>query len=173
MIRRLFALLLVVWLGGFAWFAIALPTAAGATKTDIVVVPTGGGGRIDRGLDVVREGNAEQLLVSGVDRDVRRIEFQTEFDVEPELMECCVILGFRALDTRGNARETAEWVEEGEYESLRLVTSDWHMRRTAAELRRVLPAGVTVVEDAVETEPSLRILFLEYHKFLASALDQG
>ena len=173
MIRRLLAILLVVWLAGFAWFAIALPQPAGAQETDIVVVPTGSGGRIERGLEVVRKGEAEKLLVSGVDRSVKPEEFEAEFNVESELMECCVVLGFRALDTRGNAQETADWVDEEGYDSLRLVTADWHMRRTSEELRRVLDARVEVLEDAVSTEPSLRTLFVEYHKYLASLVDQA
>jgi uncharacterized SAM-binding protein YcdF (DUF218 family) len=85
-------------------------------------------------------------------------------------MDCCIELGFSALDTRGNARETAEWIRSGGYRSLRLVTSDWHMRRSRNELEQVLPEDVAVVADAVPTEPSLRILFLEYHKWLASRL---
>jgi uncharacterized SAM-binding protein YcdF (DUF218 family) len=51
---------------------------------------------------------------------------------------------------------------------VRLVTSDWHMRRSALELERALPEDVAIVRDAVPTEPSLRILFLEYHKLLAT-----
>jgi uncharacterized SAM-binding protein YcdF (DUF218 family) len=83
-------------------------------------------------------------------------------------MNCCVTLGFSALDTRGNARETADWVREHKVRSIRLVTADWHMRRAALELGEVLPEGETVVRDAVRTQPSLWILFLEYHKLLAT-----
>jgi uncharacterized SAM-binding protein YcdF (DUF218 family) len=85
-------------------------------------------------------------------------------------MSCCVVLGFDALDTRGNALETANWIEGGGYRSMRLVTSDWHMRRSAGELDQVLPPNVRVVEDAVPTRPSLGMLFLEYNKLLASWL---
>jgi uncharacterized SAM-binding protein YcdF (DUF218 family) len=84
-------------------------------------------------------------------------------------MACCVVLGFAALDTRGNALETANWIESGHFHSLRLVTSDWHMRRSAGELEEVLP-NVRLVEDAVPSEPTLKTLFLEYHKLLASWL---
>jgi uncharacterized SAM-binding protein YcdF (DUF218 family) len=83
-------------------------------------------------------------------------------------MECCVTLGFAAVDTRSNAAEAAQWVEDKKITSLRLVTTDWHMRRAASELDRTLPAGVTVIRDAVPSEPSLASLFLEYHKLLAS-----
>ena len=171
MIARIAGFVLMVWLIGFVWFAFSLPQAAPLREaTDVIVVPTGGVGRIDRGVELLRRGAADKLLVTGVDAEVRPVEFAAEYELSPQEMDCCVVLGFSALDTRGNARETAEWIREGKYRSLRLVTSDWHMRRAASELGPVLPAGVTVVQDAVSTEPSLKMLFLEYHKLLASWL---
>ena len=171
MIARIAGFVLMVWLIGFVWLALSLPQAAPLREaTDVIVVPTGGVGRIDRGVELLRRGAADKLLVTGVDAEVRPVEFAAEYDLSPQEMDCCVVLGFSALDTRGNARETAEWIREGKYRSLRLVTSDWHMRRAASELGPVLPAGVTVVQDAVSTEPSLKMLFLEYHKLLASWL---
>lgn len=171
MIGRIMAFVLALWLLGFAWFAFSLPQPAPvAVKTDVIVVPTGGSGRIERGLELLRGGSAGRLLVSGVFDRVKPDEFAAEYRVSPEEMDCCVVLGFTALDTRGNARETAEWIRQGEYGSLRLVTSDWHMRRSRNELLQVLPADVRVVSDGVPTEPSLWILFLEYHKWLASRL---
>lgn len=171
MIRRAIAALVMVWLLGFGWFAAALPQPAAATvKTDVIVVPTGGSGRIERGLAMLRAGAARKLFVSGVDREVRPREFAAEYKVTPAEMGCCVALGFAALDTRGNALETANWIQGGHYRSLRLVTSDWHMRRSAGEIEEVLPANVRVVEDAVPAQPSLKTLFLEYHKLLASWL---
>jgi uncharacterized SAM-binding protein YcdF (DUF218 family) len=101
---------------------------------------------------------------------VRPREFAAEYKVTPAEMACCVALGFSALDTRGNARETANWIKDGHYRSLRLVTSDWHMRRSIGEIDQVLPANVRIVRDAVPSQPSLKTLFLEYHKLLASWL---
>lgn len=171
MIGRIVGFVLAVWLLGFAWFAATLPQPAPAAgKTDVIVVPTGGSGRIARGIELLRQGSAEKLLVSGVFEDVKPREFAAQYGLSPREMDCCVVLGFAALDTRGNARETAEWIRQGEYGSLRLVTSDWHMRRSRNELEQVLPEGVEVIEDAVSSEPSLWMLFLEYHKWLASRL---
>lgn len=170
MIRRLTAAVLVLWALGFIWFATTLPRPAGTEQTDAIIVPTGAAGRIERGLDVLEQGHARKLLVTGVDREVRPGEFASEFAVPAETMECCVTLGFAAVDTRSNAAETAQWVRQNKVGSLRLVTTDWHMRRAAGELGRTLPASVTVVRDAVVSEPSLRILFVEYHKLLASAV---
>lgn len=167
MFRRVLATIFVAWALGFFWFAAFLPGPAGDQRTDAIAVPTGLQGRIDRGLELLRRDSARQLLVTGVDNDVKPGEFAAEYKVEQELMECCITLGFAALDTRGNAAETAEWVAERKVRSLRLVTTDWHMRRAALELAAELPDDVALVEDAVPSEPSLWILFLEYHKLIA------
>ena len=49
---------------------------------------------------------------------------------------------------------------------MRLITTDWHMRRAALELRQVLPRDVILVYDAVPSRPSLTMLFKEYNKYL-------
>ncbi|MEO6388455.1 MAG: YdcF family protein [Croceibacterium sp.] len=172
MIRRFVSLLLVLWAFGFLWFAVALPQPLVGVKSDAIVVPTGSGGRIQRGLAELQRGAAPRMLVTGVAREVRPQEFSAEYHASPQLMNCCVTLGYAALDTRGNARETAAWVNEHKVHSIRLVTSDWHMRRAALELEDKLPAGTVLVRDAVPSRPSLWILFLEYHKLLATWVGQ-
>lgn len=168
MLRRISSLALIVWALGFVWFAIALPLPAGSEKTDVVVVPTGGEGRIDRGLAVLRQGWAGKMLVSGVSREVKPKEFAVHYKVEPAVMACCVTLGFESVDTRSNAVETAAWLKANKAKSVRLVTTDWHIRRAVFELDRVMPDEITVVVDAVVSKPSFWILFLEYHKLLAA-----
>ncbi|MEM8726796.1 MAG: YdcF family protein [Pseudomonadota bacterium] len=168
MIRRTISALFLVWVLGFLVFAVTLPQPAGGASTDAVIVPTGGAGRIARGLEVLDNGLAKQMLVSGVDPEVTQPEFAAQFEVDEARMDCCVTLGFAAVDTRSNAAEIAQWVERNEITSLRLVTTDWHMRRAAGELDRALPDGVDVLRDAVPSHPSLANLFLEYHKLLAS-----
>ena len=168
MLRRISSLAVILWALGFVWFAVALPLPAGAEKTDVVVVPTGGEGRIARGLEVLRRGWAKRMLVSGVDREVKPGEFAAHYKVEPRLMACCVTLGFESVDTRSNAREIAGWLTKTGARSARLVTTDWHIRRTAFELGRVAPRRIAVVEDAVPSRPSFWILVLEYHKLLAA-----
>lgn len=168
--KYIISAVVLVWALGFLWFAVALPQPADDLATDAVIVPTGGAGRIAQGLAVLDEGLAQRMLVTGVDPEVTPDEFAAEFEVEQAQMDCCVTLGFAAVDTRSNATETAQWVDDNQVSSLRLVTTDWHMRRAASELSRKLPGSVTVVYDAVPSEPSLPSLFLEYHKLLASVL---
>jgi uncharacterized SAM-binding protein YcdF (DUF218 family) len=170
MIRRVLSILVLTYAIGFAWFAVALPQPAGSRKTDAIVVLTGGGGRIGRGLEALTKGWARQMLVSGVDREVRPHEFALQYKVPARLMQCCVTLGFESVDTRSNADETARWIARNRIKSVRLVTTDWHMRRAAYELQRSVPGDVTIVRDAVPSRPRLSALFLEYHKLIARRL---
>lgn len=170
MIRRILSAIFLVWAIGFLAFSVSLPGPASddESATDAVIVPTGGAGRIAHGLEVLDAGQARIMLVTGVDREVKPAEFAAQFGVDEARMECCVTLGFAAVDTRSNAAETAQWVKENDIASLRLVTTDWHMRRAAGELAHTLPEDVRVVRDAVPSQPSLTSLFLEYHKLIAS-----
>ena len=168
MIRRLIAFVLLAWLGGFVWFAGVLPQPNSAARGDAAVVPTGSGGRISRGLELLRMGAVEQMLVTGVDASVKVNEFEAEYGVDHPLMQCCITLGYIAVDTRGNALETADWLATHNHASLVLVTADWHMRRAALELAAQLPPGIVIVRDAVRSEASLWTLFLEYNKFLVA-----
>lgn len=166
MIRRLLALVVIVWALGFAWFALFLPQPHEDEKTDAIVVLTGSAGRVDRGLALLRRKQGEQLLVSGVDRDVKPGEFAHAYNVPKALMNCCVTLGREAIDTRSNAIETSRWLARRHYVSVRIITADWHMRRARYELSRQLEKPVTIIPDAVRSSPSLTVLLREYHKFL-------
>ena len=170
MVRRLLSLMVLCWVLGFIVFAVTVPKPASGDKAapvGAVIVLTGGEGRIARGLEVLRRGWATQLLVAGVDPEVQQQEFATEYHVEPRLMQCCVTLGKESVDTRSNAQEALRWIALRQVKTVRLVTADWHMRRAYWELRRVLPADVTVIEDAVPTRPRLNTLVMEYCKLLA------
>ena len=170
MIWRLLSAIGVTWALGFVAFAVTLPKPLPLGQHDIVVVPTGGAGRIARGLEILDAGYAKELFVSGVDPEVRKNEFAAEFGVTDAQMACCVTLGYMAVDTQGNASEAANWIVAKDYKTVRLVTSDWHMRRTFAEFRKAIPASITIEQDAIAAHPSFAILVLEYHKFLLSRL---
>lgn len=173
MILRFLSALVLVYVFGFIGFAVSLPKPLAGEKTDAVIVLTGGAGRIARGVEVVEEGLAKELFVSGVDPEVKQGEFAAEFEVPRRLMNCCVTLGYLAVDTRSNAGEAAQWLKENEFTSVRLVTTDWHMARAASEFTDVLPEGTVMVRDAVKSEPELATLYLEYNKLLAAAISQG
>jgi uncharacterized SAM-binding protein YcdF (DUF218 family) len=164
MIWRVLAALVLLWVLGFALFATTLPSPADARHTDAIVVMTGGPGRVQRGLAMLEAGSAQRMLISGVDRRVRPVDLAYVQHIPPALLDR-IDLGREAIDTRSNADETSAWLTRHHYKSVRLVTTDWHMRRARFELKRTL-AGVEVVPDAVPSEPSLPGLLREYDKYL-------
>lgn len=167
MIKRFLSFLVLVWALGFALFAVTLPRPLDDhARTDAVVVLTGGAGRVSRGLELVRSGQVRRMLVSGVDRRVKPHELAAEYGVPARLIDCCVDLGHESVDTRSNAEETAEWAKRRDIHSIRLVTTDWHMPRARYELERILDPGVTVVVDAIPSQPGLFALLKEYNKYM-------
>jgi uncharacterized SAM-binding protein YcdF (DUF218 family) len=164
-VARLASLLLLAWALGFAAFMVALPGPAGDMRTDAIVVPTGAAGRIDRGLALIEAGRARRMLVTGTAPGVTRGDLARAYG-HRRAIACCVDLGPEAVDTRGNAEETAAWVRDHGYRSIRLVTSDWHARRARLEVGWALDRGVTIVLDGVPGHPSLGQAMNEYHKLL-------
>lgn len=167
MILRAAAVLALAWALGFALFMLALgkPLDPGI-RTDAIVVPTGGAGRIDRGIALIRARSAKRMLITGTDPTVRPIELAVQYRTPPGLFRCCIDLGHDAVDTRSNADETAAWVRARGYRSVRLVTADWHIARAKLELSNALGGEIQVLGDGVPTQPRFTTLLREYHKYL-------
>jgi uncharacterized SAM-binding protein YcdF (DUF218 family) len=166
MILRFFSLFVLFYLLAFLVFSVTLGTPAGDQHTDAAVVITGGSGRIEHGVDVLARGDAKRLLIAGTDPSVTKPDLIRRLGGQKKLVNCCVDLGSESVDTRSNAEEAKRWLDKLGYKSLRLVTSDWHMRRARYEFRRVLGDKYQVVPDAVKTEPRFMTLFGEYNKYL-------
>ncbi|MBC7769779.1 MAG: YdcF family protein [Phycisphaerales bacterium] len=127
-------------------------------QAEAIVALTGGSlERLSTGVRLLKEEKGERLLISGVNRIVTDEELYDVLDVDRELGACCIDLGRSAEDTLGNASETAAWAREHRYKSIILVTDDYHMPRSQAELQLALPE-VEIHPYPVRTrwtEPSL------------------
>lgn len=168
MIARFGSLLLLFYLLAFVLFAFTLGKAApaDAPATDAAVVLTGGPGRIEHAVAVLKAHKAGRLLVDGVDPAVTKADLAHHIPGSSKWLACCTDLGSESVDTRSNAEEASRWLLRHQYKSLRLITSDWHMRRGLYEFHRVLGGRYRLVPDAVETEPGFVTLFSEYNKYL-------
>lgn len=133
--------LLVAYGGGLVWFAESIVETVGDpdTPTDAIVVLTGGSQRVQTGLQLLTAGKAKKLFVSGV---YHGTDVATLLHVQrqsPDALQCCIALGHAADNTYGNALETAAWMRQEGYGSLRLVTANYHMRRALLEFTRAMP----------------------------------
>ncbi|MBP2228503.1 uncharacterized SAM-binding protein YcdF (DUF218 family) [Azospirillum agricola] len=139
-------LLAAVWGLGLFWFAAGVPRHApnlddpvAGRATDAIVVLTGGSNRLATGLELLAAGRARKLFVSGVYDGVDVQELLKLSRRAPTEMECCIALGYSADSTIGNAYETADWMRDQGFRSLRVVTANYHMRRSLLELAMAMP----------------------------------
>ena len=167
---RLLALLLALYGIGFAIFALTLPKAGGNEQTDAIVVLTGSPGRLERGFALLEAGRARAVLISGVPPDARPQDYAARYGVDPGLFPSRIALGQESVDTRTNAEEAARWLQRRRYRSIRLVTSDLHMHRAYYEIGRRVGGDVTILTDAVVTNPGFAQIFGEYNKYLMARI---
>lgn len=170
MILRFFSLVLLVYLLGFLVFAVTLGSPAGDQRTDAAVAITGGSGRIEHAMDVLSDGDVKRVLIAGADPSVTKPDLIDRLGGKERLVNCCVDLGSESVDTRSNAEEAKRWLDRRGYRSLRLITSDWHMRRARYEFARVLGDDYRLVPDGVRSQPGFMTLFGEYNKYLLRRL---
>ena len=130
----------LAWGAGLFAFAAAIPSVVAdtTTRTDAIVVLTGGSRRLGTGLELLSGEKARKMFVSGVYRGVDVAKLLELSKATPEEFECCVSIGHSADNTAGNAKETAAWLKGQGFRSLRLVTSGYHMPRARLEFRHVL-----------------------------------
>ena len=176
------AILALIWLIGLFAFAERVrgyTPAEEPARADAIVALTGPSAeRVNAAIRLLEQDKGDRVLISGVNREVRRQELRALTPGSTKLFNCCVDLGFEAEDTIGNAQEIAAWAGAKNYDSLIVVTSDYHMPRALTEIRAAAP-GVELTPYAVST-PSLddsrwwraavtaRRMTLEYMKYLAA-----
>jgi uncharacterized SAM-binding protein YcdF (DUF218 family) len=164
--------------GGFFWFAFTIPVEENtlSRNADGIVVLTGAASRIPDAIELLAAERGKRLLITGVYRDTSTREIARLTPLYSKYFTCCIDLDRSALNTFGNALETRRWAHEHNFNSLIVVTSNWHMPRAMAELAHQLPEvtliAYPVMSEKVKTEPwwqnfdTARFLFAEYLKYL-------
>ncbi|MBM6593428.1 YdcF family protein [Microvirga pudoricolor] len=146
------------------------------TGADGIVVLTGGAQRIDDAINLLAEGYADRLLISGVNEKTNREQISRLNPGQRHLFDCCVDLDYRARNTIGNAIEIRRWTERNHFASLIVVTSNYHMPRALVELEHAFPnvqkipysvAATIDPHDWWHSASTARVLFSEYVKLLA------
>ncbi len=178
-LKRLVVRTTILLLVCFVWFwfkASATPPPTPA-KVDAIVVLTGGSARVASGLQLLADGAAERLFISGAGEDVTLADLLAQ---SPEIIvpnPGNVLLG-HARDTQENAAESAAWVESNGVKTVRLVTSYYHMPRAMLLMEDAAP-DVTFYPSPVEPETVNRnnwwksvrgfgVIGREFVKFLAA-----
>ena len=170
--------LLVAYLIGFAVFVAELPgPVPPSVHADAVVALTGGEDRLDTAVALFEHGVGKRLLITGVYASMTKTRLQPMLH-GGRRFDCCADLGFTATNTHGNAMETARWVRAHHFQSLVVVTANYHMPRSITEFSAAMP-GIRLVPYPVPTivasrrwwlDPAaIKTLQYEYAKYLGSA----
>ncbi len=127
-----------------------LPYAASDRGADAIVVLTGGTGRLDEGLTLLRKGLGGVLILSGVDgsADIDSI-FHGKGVSSAERAR--IVLDKASGNTYSNAVEARMFMEANGLTSMTLITSTYHMKRALLIFRRLMPSGVRIEAQAVES----------------------
>ena len=167
---------------GFVWFLWKVPTTEVVIdrNADGIVALTGGPERITDAVRLLAAGRGKRLLITGVHRTTNLSEIARLMPAHESMVTCCVDLDHSAMNTVGNAVETRRWAATRGFHSLIIVTSNYHMPRTLAELKRKLP-GITLIPFPVITDKlrsegwwadtaTARLLLAEYVKYVLAQL---
>ncbi len=145
---------------------------------DAIVALTGGEDRIAAGVELLRQRRGARLLISGVHPDASIADLHGLAggggDVD-RLFDCCVDIDRAARTTLENGAETAAWARLHDFESVIVVTSDYHMPRALLVMRRAMPEVELHAYAVARADASgawwrnpreMRRLTVEYGKYL-------
>lgn len=142
-------------------------------KADAIVVLAGGKGRVDEGVRLFRERRAAYLFLIGVDPSVRKSDLYRPQPGDPSSEN--VILEKTSRNTLENAIYGRDVLLRQEVESILLITSRYHMKRSAILFRNALPKNVAIYPYPVDSNNlkeawwnhggSFHLLFSEFYKY--------
>lgn len=100
-------------------------------KVDMIVVLTGGRGRLREAVELLRSGKGDQLLISGmnVGTSIEEVFRANQLgDLDPQIREK-IIPGMASNSTWENAREVREAFDKFNPKTVLLITSNYHLPR--------------------------------------------
>ena len=110
-------------------------------KADAIAVFSGDNGpRTEKGVELLKEGYADYLILSGgkVYDDVTMAELMKNHAIKLGVDESKILIDDEAATTNENADFTADIIEENNFKSVIVVTSDYHTRRSKLAMEKAL-----------------------------------
>jgi uncharacterized SAM-binding protein YcdF (DUF218 family) len=165
MIKRWFyliAILSATWCIGFVIFLYtvsSLPKQNELSEADVIIVLTGDEGRIQAATELFDKGYSRKMLVTGCGKGVSKTALKslTNSKEYPQRAND-ITLGYIATNTVSNALEANIFMTLHNFNSMILVTSDYHMPRSYYLMKNKMPA-LTIIPYSV---PSNKVLSLDY-----------
>lgn len=157
---------LMAWGAGFAYFIHEANSykVDSTTATDAIVVISGARQRIETGIKLLQNEYAPILFITGIAPNNDMSRFLVEHKVHPEQ----VIYGGISKSTREDITEIYKFLNNHDLDSIRLVTSFYHMPRALAEAHKIFPQRIIVLPHPIHSNynKNYALLFEEYNKYL-------
>ena len=110
-------------------------------KADAIAVFSGdSGARTERAVELLKDGYADYLILSGgkVYDDVTMAELMKKHAIKLGVDESKILIDNEASTTNENAEFTKDIIEENNFKSVIVVTSDYHTRRSKLAMEKSL-----------------------------------
>lgn len=181
---------LFIYLLGFIYFIFKLnyKPEYPNEKTDAIITLTGETKRITASIEELAKGNSKQLFISGVyrqapiekviDKTIINLQKENKLKTDASMLKSKIKTG-KAENTIENGIESAIWVNKNKIESIRLITSYYHMPRSKLIFQKYLPNTIIfyhpILLDNKKPNPFtdiklLTLILSEYNKYIITYL---
>lgn len=149
-------------------------------EIDAIIVLTGDKNRIAHGINILKNGSGQRLLISGVNEKISNTKIKNLYGVDvksEKLFDCCIDIDRISTNTFENSRETYIWSKELGFRNLLIVTSHYHVPRVKLEFSRFFSEdalhynSVDVINKISDISIELiRKVIFEYIKYSRTSL---
>ncbi|HCU06130.1 MAG TPA: hypothetical protein DIC42_00895 [Holosporales bacterium] len=129
-------------------------------ETDAIVVFTGGYERVKVAVDLFEKGKARLLFISGVSKKSTKSSVLKKSCAN--INDLSIVYLGSAENTQENAKEVAQWASTHNVQSIRLVTTTFHMPRALREIR-LKAENLTVIPHPVAADKISNYAVIYYY----------
>ena len=171
---------ILTWVIGLVIFIYSIPSKKDPINlegTEAIVVLTGGSMRIEEGFNIFYTSDAKKILVSGVGSGVKINDLKKivkEIGQDGKIDHEKIVLGSIAKNTASNAKEAKIFMSLNNFKSLRLVTSNYHIKRSLLVFKNQMP-GIRIIPHPVcsdnfkkNKQDSILLAINEYNKLIGT-----
>ena len=94
-----------------------------------IVVLTGGKGRLEKGIDLLKKNVGSKIFISGVYSSEELKKKYIKSEKERKDLSCCIFFGTKASNTKENLSEVREWLKNNPSKEIIIVSSYYHLPR--------------------------------------------
>ena len=94
-----------------------------------IMVLTGGKGRLEKGIDLLKKNVGNKIFISGVYSSEEIKKKYINSKIEQKFFSCCIFFGTQASNTKENLSEVSDWLKNNPSKEIIIVSSYYHLPR--------------------------------------------